>query len=448
MKVIVNIILLLLISISLFIFPLNVNLLNFDNLNEEEEKITEEDTDDSHYVFTNVTEKDRILYNPEFFEIAIDSDKYFSSAADKDIKYILNLYATNGMKYQFTEADFEAETEVKEKKLKVKIPMNKTALKLSNTGYKANIDLMFKTQSHKISFDVFYKKEDIKLQNRENADLLELTPVCYYDIKREFKLPIYRTYINNSHQFANIIYSAVEGEDKLKNYSLEAWKINLDESRPRVWYSDGILGLNFITSNLSKIKNAEHLKRSLECLSYSLAMGDTGYLVNEVAYSLVDQEEQSYLGYSLVKPFSIDKSPKIYLPLFYNEDSYFWVYVDFESTHSLNDDVGIILDAYAGSHAKFKDERLIALLPPKKLVNKINLMDKVLYLDFDGETIKFFDNNSNYAAMFIEGLLLSLTSLEQVDEVEFVSGGKELGSLGGIPLFRKMQPPTIINILQ
>lgn len=448
MKIIINIIFILLLSISLFIFPLNLNLLNFDSLNEPE--VTEDQMleDRKHYVFSLLTDTSSMLISPEYLEMSIDSDEAFGEDLKDKLKFTLNLTATNGETLKFTEKDLKPELEHQEKKLLIKLPLSSDKLKLRYTGYKADLDLVYSKLEEKIRFDLFYSKNQIKLQKREALQEELYTPIYYYDVKHEFRIPVFRPYIDKSHQFANVIYSAIEKEEKLVNYGLEAWKLNLDETRPRVWYNDGLITIDFSTSNVNKIKDKGLAERSLENLSYSLAYANTGYLINAVAYAIVDKEEQSVAGYQLTKPIEIRKNPKIYLPFFYNKSEYFWALIDFESTHTLNEDIRLILDAYAGSHAKLSDNRLISLLPPQPFMNKVHLMDKTLYLDIKPEALKFFETHRDYAALLVEGLVLSLSSLEEVDYVEFSVAGKDLSSLGGHALTKKMSPQAVINILE
>lgn len=448
MKIIVNIIFILLLSISLFIFPLNLNLLNFDSLKTPEQTEKEAPADTNHYIFSTVTDISKLMISPTQLEINLDSDSAFLAEDGEKLKFTLDLTATNGENKTFTEEDLEPEIDIKDKKMTVKIDLSRTKLNLRFTGYKAYLDLVYNNKEEKLSFDLFYAKDNIELQKKEPSANEVYTPIYYYDVKHAFRVPVFRPYIDKSHQFANIIYSAIEKEDKLAAYGLEAWKLNLDESRPRVWYNDGVITIDFVQSNVSKIKDKDLSKRSLENLSYSLAYGNTGYLINSVAYNIVDKEEQSVAGHALTQGFEIKKNPKVYVPLFYNKSQYFWAMIDFESTHTLNEDIRIILDAYAGSHAKMGDDRLISLLPPKPFMNKFNLMDKTLYIDLKPEQLKFFETNKAYAQLLIEGLVLSLSSLEEVDDVEFSVSGKDLTSLGGVPLTKKMQPQAVINILE
>lgn len=447
MKIIVNIIFILLLSISLFIFPLNLNLLNFESLKQAEETKDQVLADSNHYVFSSITDTKQLLISPEVLEFSIDSDKAFEANVEDKFEFTLELTATNGEKLKFTEKNLKPELVTDDKKLSIKLPLSQDKLNLRYTGYKANLDLVYSKLSQNLYFDLFYAKDKIELQKRDKAEEDIYTPIYYYDLKSRFRVALMRPYIDKSHQFANVIYSAIEKEDKLAAYGLEAWNLNLDESRPRVWYNDGLITIDFARSNVSKIKDKDHARRSLENLSYSLAYANTGYLINEVAYTLVDSEEQAVAGHPLNKSFQIKKNPKIYLPYFYNQSQYFWAIIDFESTHTLNEDIRIIMDAYAGSHAKLGDNRLISLLPPIPFMNKVNLMDKTLYLDIKPDALKFFETNKTYSSLLIEGLLLSLSSLEEVDYVNFSVGDKDLSSLGGQPLTKKMQPYTFINVL-
>lgn len=453
MKVFVNIILILLISFSLYVMPLNLDLFNLDadNILGGDDKLEELSPEDrlmkADFVFT-APQKDTLKYSPEFYTLRIDSTEDFKDGFEDYLKIDLKFIDKNAKIKTFDESNLKYKTEISGKTMTLSLPISPSDLGLRYSNYRISIKCGIGKSEHVDELNVFYEKSNINLQENEgkNADA-SLIPIFYSDIRSEYQVPVFRQYISKSNVFANVFYSAEEKTSTFSSVGLKPWNIDLS-FRPRVWYSNGSLEIKLANSNIKAIRDQKDAKSVFENIASSFGISNLGYVINELDYILIEQAKQEVFGVSLDSPFKVDKSPAVYLPMFYSADSYYWVPFKFELSENVGGDVKNIVNAYMGMGRYMDDDRFISLIPDLKFLESVTLMGGVLRLELSPESKTFFESNTTYLNMLIEGLSLSVSSIENIDALELWLNGKPLDVIGGVNLGKQILPPKAFNIVK
>lgn len=444
MKYILNLIFILLIAVSLYVLPINTSLfdINISNVLEDKPDKTDDSNGVTSYAFTKLPSKNKYIYS-----LRIDSTGLINDSVIENIKCDFEFIDLNGEIKKFDEKSVDFKTEKTDKSITFDFDLSNTSLNLLYTNYEVKLKISYKENIYEDTLKFLYVKEDIKLQDNKNIkETIQLIPIYYSDKKNKYNIPIYRTYIDKSNKFSNVLYTAAENSNDIKNGILNEFPMDLSY-RPRMWFNNGELSVHFSESNINKIKDKNLAKMTIEGIVNSMAEAPLDYVVSELNFVINWAEKQEIAGFPIDKPFKVNKSPAVYLPLFYKQDSYYWVPIKFELSEKLSEDVKIIFTAYTGQGGYINDGRFISLMPNKEFVKNVTLMDKTLRLELNKEFEEFYKENLIYAQMILEGLSLSLTSIENIESFELWVDGAKLKSLGGYNFNSPITRPNYFNII-
>ncbi len=419
MRAFINIIILILLSLSLYVIPLNTNAFDFDtsNIIDDESSIN-----NSKYncIFTKVTEGD-FLYNPKTYQVKIDSNVDLPSDLNKKVNYTIEFVDYNKNKTTFKDNDLgEVIFDQEAQTFNFIVDLTKAKEKLAYATYVVNIRLNCFDDFYEDSFKLFFEKDKIVLQNNTAQQQNNLQALYYSDKSLNYSIPVYRPKLVFANIFADLIYSLNNKPEEIKKLGLLAPELDLYYI-PNMWFQNGKLRCGFYQSNLKNIKNQKQAELFIKNLNNSFRELPSYYIINELEFYLLDSDKKEISGYSIDKPFKIDRNSKVYLPIFLQEmakDKYLWLDVDIETGEKIEDDVLKMFEAYKASPVYMKDKQFVALIPNIEVHKKITIVDDKLIIDLSDEMYEFLNNNSDYAAMLKEGLALSFSSIDGIKGYE------------------------------
>lgn len=452
MKSIINIIILILLSLSLYIIPLNTTAFDFrlgNVLHPEEEAEVMKDKYES--IFT-VIDDQSFYYNPQTYKIKVDTNLKLPETLSEQVSVALSFQDFNKDEFIFENKDFtKLIANQTENSFEVHMDLQKISEKLNRSSYSVNVKLNCLGSKFEDEFKVFFEKSDIVLQNNEGGNAQNLIPCFYSDKELKYSVPIYRDYVQSSNLFSNVIYSLAKDSQSIEKAGLKP--LPLDVSfRTNMWFQNGRLRCGLYTDSLQSIQSKEEAEALVKNLSNSFAALPSNYIIHELELYMNDGAKQDIAGYSIAQAFPIERTTKVYLPYFVDskakEATYFWVPFDLERGEKIEDDVVEILDLYRRAPEYAKDAKFISLLPDIEPYKNISFVDEKLIIDLSDEMYEFLGSNKAYASMVKEGFALSFSSIHSLKGYELWHDNELIDEINGVSFGSHIEAPGTYNRLE
>lgn len=305
-----------------------------------------------------------------------------------------------------------------------------------------NFDIQFRTKNLALTHRAFTAYENFKANGKSEHDVTTaLIPVYYADEKNVFSLPIYTEIKAGKNHFRRILNS-IATPTEMNGLSKS---INLPNSI-YVWYSAGILELKYTTNKLDAFSSPQKAQMALDNLLKTFEYSKRDKIVNKVRI-IIDggQTSKAFGGIDISEPFDVNRNPKVYLPLV-SRENILWVPFDLSDNEDVAVVANAIIDAFKNPNRYSDDERLISLIKEDLSLDSIQVVGETIKLTFDKDLKSIFDKNADYAACFIEGLTLSMTSIPFIENVELYIDGEKISSLGGYHFEIPLVKPTYFNV--
>lgn len=450
MKSIINIIILILLSLSLYVIPLNTNAFNFqfsNILNDGSESASS--LGRNELIFSKVNKED-FLYDPDKYEIVVNASKDLPEDLSNHVNYLLEFSDYDGKKRSFEKEELgEFIVEQKSDGFKLSFDLAKAKKYLHHSNYAVKVRVDCFENKFEDEFRVFFQRKEILLQNNER-ELVNYIPCFYSDKDLKYSVPIYRKQIAVSNLFSNVLHSMAQNPEELEKNGLRVFQTDgLQHSY--MWFQNGSLRCKIREDSLKNIRNSKEAEALVTNMKNSFELLKGNYIINELNLSLRPEGKQDIQGFSIAEPFKIDRTPKVYLPFFYegnaNSGRYYWVPMPLEGKAKVEDDVLEIFDIYRRAPEFSKDERMISLLPDIEFYESMSVIETKLTIDLSDEMYDFMSKNPLYAEMIREGFALSLSSLPDLKSYEFWHDNELVEKIGTVKFGKNIQAPNTYNLL-
>ncbi len=445
MRAFINIIILILLSLSLYVIPLNTNAFDFETANILDDE-AESNISKYECIFTKITD-DNFLYNPKTYELKIDSNIDFPQDLNKKLTYVLEFTDFNDNKTTFKEDDLGQIIYDKESKgFNIKLDLLKARKKLACSTYSVNLKINCFNDIFEDNFKVFFEKDKISLQDNTSPNFGNLQELYYSDKSMTYSIPVYRDKVYFSNVFVDVLYSLNNKPEELEKAGLLNPKLDLYYI-PNMWFQNGKLKCGFYESNIAKIKNKKQAEILIKNLIDSYGKLPTYNIVNEFEVFINGSDKKDIAGYSIKESFKVNRSPKVYLPIFLSNNKYFWVPVDIEIGEKIEDDVLKMFEIYKSSPEYMKDSKFISLFPNLKVYKKITIVDDKLVVDLSDEMYEFLNRNTDYLMMIKESLALSFSSIDGIKGYELWYENNLVEEINDVELGANILAPSSFNML-
>ncbi len=452
MKTVRNLIYLIVLSVSLYVLPLNTDIFDFSasNIFDENE---EKQVKNLQYecIFPEDNSKSFLL-PLDIYEVKLASNEDFPENVGEKFNYYFEFYDSNNKKTLLEKSDIDADITVDGDEVNISIDLSKIAPKINYSAYTVKFILSCCENKFEDSFEFFNKKDGIALQNNNSEEDIDLKPFYYSDEEYRYSIPVYRKYINKYNAFASVMYSLSNESEKIESAKLIPFQIDVVTTRrPFMWYQNGKLSCSLTKQNLAILeeqKSKKAAEKTVENLLNSYEGNTNPYIVNEVELYLEDGSKKDIAGYSIAKPFLIERSAKVYLPMLYQKNKYYWVPVEFEQSDNIAEDVDFIFTLLKNCAIDYNDDRLISLLPKIKTHNSISFVDGKLIIDITGEMYAFLNNNQDYASMIKETLAISLSTLDGFDSYELWYDNNLVDEVNDVEFGANITAPSFFNRIE
>lgn len=161
--------------------------------------------------------------------------------------------------------------------------------------------------------------------------------------------------------------------------------------------------------------------------------------------------EAMFHGTYVKEPFGPDTRPKVYLGYRGGSQRFLLVPIPLENIGNENINAeDIVLKIFEGLKTSYVNDYihkdLIATLPDSIKLNKLEISDRVLLLDFDKKFLEAFGDRKDLKDMMLDSILFSFTSIPDINKVKITIEGEELEDYNGRSLKEPLSPPNYINI--
>ncbi len=447
MKAFKNLIFLIILSISLYVLPLNTEVFDFSSseILDSDEKVKKSDVFESDCIFSR-DESKSYLNSPKSYEFKFVSNHDLPSDFKDELDFSFEFLDSNESKVIFNKKDLKFDISSSENEMNVNIDMSDLLSKLDYTTYSAKLEISCYDRKFEDKFVLFNAKENIKLQDNLSESNRELGALYYNDKDLKYSIPIYREIVFKRNKFTSVLYSIAHDSDKIKEAVLSPCPVGEDSIvNPYVWYSKGKLRWILSEGNIKNIENEKEAELFIENIINSFKSNPQNYIINDMVFEIIGGVKKDIAGFSIENSFKVDRNAAIYLPMFYNEDSYYWVPFDFEISEDISSDLNNIFEYYTISKEKTEDKRFVSLLPRIKYYERITFVDKKLQIEISDEMLEFLESNQNYAEMLKESLAISLATIDGVDKYEFSHDDRLLENIGEVEFGANIKPPQYFN---
>ncbi len=449
MRAIINIVIIILLSLSLYIIPLSTNTFDFSMADDENNKKSESVKYDC--VFNKVTEG-KFLYNPKKYELSVDFTKNIPENMEENILCELEFFDYNQEKIVYKNSDLgEFISDKKSEHFTVSIDFDALKKKLMYSTYDVHLKISCLNNDYEDDFKVFFEKENIQLQANNEPVPAYLHPYYYSDKSLNYSIPIYRQNIQVANSFANVMYSMNNKPEEIEKIGLKPFLINMDY-RPNMWFHNGSLSCGFSENNIKDIKTKAEAESLITNLLNSYEELSGAYIINEVEFYIKGSEKKDIHGFSIVDSFKIDRMPKVYLPIFVNDmdgktGTYYWLPTKIETDGNIESQVLSMLEIYKNSPEYMSSPKFISLIPNVEVYKNISLVDDNLIIEITDEMYEFLEKNKDYAEMIKEGFALSFSSLYTLKSYEIWHDDELIQEVNGVEFGERIKAPLSFNRL-
>ncbi len=449
MRTLINIIILILLSLSLYVIPLNTQVFDFEGESSTKEDGSETaDTVKYECIFTKNND-DKFLLNPKSYELKVDSSLTLPENLEERVQFDIQFEDSKGKIIKLDKKDFEdIIVDKNPKNFTLKLKFSDVMDKLNYSNYKVTLSLDCLDNEFEDEFEAFLQKEDITLQNNALDLYAYLEPCFYSDKSLKYSIPVYREKVNVSNVFSNLMFALASKPEEVEKAGLEPFRIDMDTYIPRVWYQNGGLTCKFYEENFINIKNEAQAESTFRNLLNSFAIFSSKYIINELDIQLLNSEKNEIAGFKIDKVLKVNRSPKLYLPIFLNDNDkkkYFWLPFDFEEGENLKSDIVHMLEIFKTAPEYTKENKLIALIPNIKVYKDINLVEDKLIIELSEEMYEYLNGNAVYTTMIKEAFSLSFSSIDGIKSYELWYENKLVEEIGGVKFGESILAPNSFN---
>ncbi len=435
MKKFVTLITYILLVITTFVSPINSSIftLNMSNIVETEQA-------DEPFVLQPTTIVLTELQNPDdLFTFAIDSSKKLTDRDRAQLTFDATLTDYLNKTQVLTLEDFNFDIEDNNQR----IIYHLKSLKTQSDDYSNEIIATVSLLNDKLELSTYlYKAPNaLKANGKTEADVsAALTPV-YYNSSQGIQYPVYTKLKDGKNSFRRIINTL----SNRPNYPGLPETVQFPYIG-YVWYSAGTLELKMTSAQLSAFGDQSVAQSALYCLLNTVKHFSGDLVVNKVSLLIDDANSSRAFGdLDITEPFSVTRNPQVFLPLIQDGQTT-WFPKDVVSGESVQDTVQQIVDAYQCPYGICERTDIAPLLAKTVEFQQANVVGNTLRLSFNEALAEYCKGHRDYSAALVEGLVLSATTLPDIDNIELYIDETKIAKLGDYTFANPIMPPQYFNV--
>ncbi|MGB3368943.1 MAG: GerMN domain-containing protein [Acidaminobacteraceae bacterium] len=452
-KFFLNIFFIIIMGLSLTLAPINIDMLDFENISfdftksKTGDQIPDDASQDIISVFETSIPTGTYLYNPGTIDITIKSIDDLSMYPN-ELKNNLTIdifkfdSLVKSVALSSLNSDISISTDSDVNVLSMSIPIDRLThniktghytIKVSSNSEKTSI---FKTLEYSVTYI-----DDKKYIMATDDDMNKTIATLYYPDK-DFLWSVPVTHEISSRrnsQIRSILNAILEGPKADSG-------LNDGTAGPSIssaYIKNGVLTLKTSSTNVKKYDEDSALaSASLDTMINSLVSLDN---VNELKFLVNNSSNGTYFNGSSIKDgFKILDKSKVYLGLQTTNDYIYLVPIAYGSV----DDIKIEDMFETLKHASIANkssEGLLQSVPQNVNLLNSSLEDDVLTLNLSKEFLNSYKSSEDYSLLMIDSLVYSYTSYDKIDSVRITVDGNIVDDFFGINISTPMRPKLYIN---
>lgn len=449
-KFFLNIFFIIIMGICLTVVPINIDMLDFQNLSFDFSAPSSDDPTDEEErisVFAASIPEENYLYNPSILDITIKSIDDLSAFQEKlENNLVIEVYKFDSQVKALGLSDLGGQISVSGSEdvsvLELNLPIDRTSVDLKTGHYivkiKGNVEDsdLFKDLEYKITY--IDDKKYIASTNEDNNKTLGT--IYYPDKQLLYSVPVTREVSSRKNsQIRSVLNAILEGPG-------EDSGLNLGQAGPyipRAYISNGILTLNANSSDLKIYDNGSAMGVSaIDSLTKSLTALPN---VDEIKF-LVDGSDNGlyFHGMSIKDTFKAEKTAELYLGLSNSSQYNYLILLEFGDPSDLR--VEEIFEVL--KHGEFDNVAgydLIQTIPQNVELLDYSIEANTLSLNLSEEVLSAYNSSEDYSLLMIDSLVYSYTSFDTIDSVKILVDGRVVDDFFGINISSPMTRPNFIN---
>ncbi len=234
---------------------------------------------------------------------------------------------------------------------------------------------------------------------------------------------------------------------RLNTLEIKGDSVSLDISVDSFAGDRGELAINQILYTLTDCQNVTKVNISIDGKPYATSLERPAYINLKDPESYEKDKENSEELDKYLTIYYPDKTTKYLIPVTIKSDK----------IQALSENNGRALSIKAEDKGKAALEHLIEGAGEigslgtfdDKMIKSLQIREGVAVVDLDSIVIIKFSDKSQYAEIAVESVVRTLTSIDEIEKVQFLVGGVKLGYItGSINIQNPIQPDKWYNFLQ
>lgn len=452
-KFFLNIFFVIIMGLCLTVVPINIDLLDFENINFDFSKFkAEEDqkndtTSNIISVFEPSYESGTYLYNPTTLDITIKSvDDLSMYPEELKNNLLIDIFKSENpvstVKLNSINSQINLTNNDDVNILTLSIPIDMVSLNRHTGHFKLKINSNSKSTDifKNLEYNVTYI-DDYKYILATNDNLSKDVATIYYpDKELKYSVPVSREVSSRRNsQIRSILNAILEGP------SIDS---GLKEGPAGPYISSaairsGVLTLKSTSSDVSAFGEGEAIASStLDTIINSLCSLPN---VDEINFLINGSSNGTYFnGTSIKDGFTLEKKSMAYLGYQTSNEYNYLLPIPYGSVDELDVEamLNTLKDAWVSNE---QADNLLQTVPQNvKLIN-YDLTDEVLTLNFSKEFLDSYNSNEDYSMLMLDSLVYSYTSYDKIKALKILVEDKEVNDFFGIDISAPMESKLYIN---
>ncbi len=446
MKRLMNLMMIIILIYTVSVMPINTVVfgIDFSRIFAPPEETATSVSSSIKYAFTPVS-KAALFINPQIYKVNLDTSKPLSKELLGQ-NLVATLSVTDGLGTVKTFDQKTLKIDVSQTGNRFTLSMNLAvdSLKLLHENYQFALKIDMGNDTFQDNFSVLYANAEVKPNGRSAKEFkTALAPIFFADRTNTLSIPIYTPILSGNNPYRRMIatlnkppvsplLSPAEGFPPVKN----------------IWYSAGLLELRLNSLALGAYQSPSTAQIALANLLRTTASFQQDNLINKVRLTIDGgQQSKAFGGINISQEFSVDRSPMAYVALV-DGGKTLWYPVAVAQEDNLTGTVSNLLSGLIQPKKLLQDNRVTAVMPSTITVKQATLVNQTLRITFNEAIQNAFGANETLTKTALEGLLLSVSSLPDVNNVELYVGETKLQTIGAVTLGDTIKRPDYINVLE
>lgn len=454
-KFFLNIFFVIIMGLCLTVVPVNIDLLDFENIsfdfNKEkvEDNPSDTNTDSIISVFASSIPSGSYLYNPTTVDITIKSVDDLSIYSDElknnltlDIFKSSILLKSAKLEEIKSELSLSSDDETGVNILSLSIPLDNLSHNIKTGHYTIKINSNSKSTIafEDLEYGVTYI-DDKKYILATNDDMNKTIATIYYpDKEMLWSVPVTQEVSSRRNsQIRSILNAILEGPRADSG-------LNNGQAGPFIssaLIKDGLLTLKTTSSDLAAFdENSAIASSALDTMINSLVSLAN---VNEIQFLVNRSSDGSYFnGRSIKDTFKLTEKSKVYLGFQTTNDYNYLLPIAYGFVDDINVE-SMFETLKAGAVSNKESQGLLQTVPQNIDLLNYTLEEGILTLNLSEDFLNAYNSSEDYSLLMIDSLVYSYTSYDKIDSIKITVAGNDIEDFFGINISAPMTPKLYIN---